>query len=334
MFEIKNCPGTLASNHTTYSTTALRRLFGGKKVSPFMELLYDNEDTTEEIVENIKRISISGVQEKLSAVIRKGKICLTPEGEQGLYIIKPAPSNKSLRFRNQIPANEHLTMQIARQVFAIETGENGLLFFQDNTPAYIIRRFDIARDGTKIKQEDFASLLGKTSLTHGGLFKYTGSYEDIATCIKRYVAAWQAEMATFFKLVVFNYLFCNSDAHLKNFSLQQTPDGDYRLSPAYDLLNASLHVKDSDFALEEGLSPNLVKSDVYSRTGHPCKEDFETFGKLIGLNEIQVQKALHSFSGSDEQVKQLISNSYLDERSKRMYLRTYEERISRYNRKN
>lgn len=181
MFEIKNCPGTLAPNHTTYSTTALRRLFGGKKVSPFMELLYDNEDTTEEIVENIKRISISGVQEKLSAVIRKGKICLTPEGEQGLYIIKPAPSNKSLRFRNQIPANEHLTMQIARQVFAIETGENGLLFFQDNTPAYIIRRFDIVRDGTKIKQEDFASLLGKTSLTHGGSFKYTGSYEDIAT---------------------------------------------------------------------------------------------------------------------------------------------------------
>lgn len=75
-------------------------------------------------------------------------------------------------------------------------------------------------------------------------------------------------------------------------------------------------------------------SDVYSRTGHPCKEDFETFGKLIGLNEVQVQKALHSFTGSDEQVKQLISNSYLDERSKRMYLRTYEERISRYNRKN
>ncbi len=59
---------------------------------------------------------------------------------------------------------------------------------------------------------------------------------------------------------------------------------------------------------------------------------FETFGKLIGLNEVQVQKALHSFTGSNEQVKQLISNSYLDERSKRMYLRTYEERVSRFNR--
>lgn len=119
-------------------------------------------------------------------------------------------------------------MQIARQVFSIETGENGLLFFQDNTPAYIIRRFDIAPDGTKIKQEDFASLLGKTSLTHGGSFKYTGSYEDIATCIKRYVAAWQAEMAKFFKLVVFNYLFCSSDAHLKTFLCSKPR---WRLSP-------------------------------------------------------------------------------------------------------
>ncbi|MFW9614908.1 MAG: hypothetical protein ACMV17_13740 [Macellibacteroides fermentans] len=53
---------------------------------------------------------------------------------------------------------------------------------------------------------------------------------------------------------------------------------------------------------------------------------------MIGLNEVQVQKALHSFTGSNEQVKQLISNSYLDERSKRMYLRTYEERVSRFNR--
>lgn len=332
MLEIKNCPGTLAPNNTTYSAVAIRRLFDGKKVSPIMDLIYNDEDASEEIVSNIKRISISGVQEKLSAIIQKGKICLTPEGEQGKYIIKPAPGNKSLRFRKQIPANEHLTMQIARQVFSIETAENGLLFLGDDTPAYITRRFDIASDDTKIKQEDFASLLGKSSLTHGGYFKYTGSYEDIANGIKRYVAAWQVEMAKFFKLVVFNYLFCNSDAHLKNFSLQQTTDRDYRLSPAYDLMNASLHVNDADFALEDGLSLNLEKSDVYTRTGHPCKEDFETFGSLIGLNAVQIKKAFLPFSGSESQVKQLIYNSFLDERSKRMYLRSHEERLSRFNR--
>jgi HipA-like C-terminal domain len=38
------------------------------------------------------------------------------------------------------------------------------------------------------------------------------------------------------KLLLFNYLFANGDAHIKNFSLLETPLGDYRLSPAYDLL--------------------------------------------------------------------------------------------------
>ena len=35
-----------------------------------------------------------------------------------------------------MPANEHLTMQIARQVYGIETAENALIFFNDGTPAY------------------------------------------------------------------------------------------------------------------------------------------------------------------------------------------------------
>jgi serine/threonine-protein kinase HipA len=29
-----------------------------------------------------------------------------------------------------MPANEHLTMQIARQVYGIETAENALIFFK------------------------------------------------------------------------------------------------------------------------------------------------------------------------------------------------------------
>lgn len=333
MKQIVNCPATLAAGYNTYSPAALRRLFDGKKVSHLMDFLYEDEGSSEAIVRNVRQISISGVQEKLSAVVDKGKICLTPQGSQGRYIIKPAPSYRHLRFRQQIPANEHLTMQIAQQLFAIHTAENGLIFFADNTPAYITKRFDVQPDGSKIKQEDFASLLGKSSFTDGDNFKYSGSYEDIANCIKLYVAAWQPEMAKFFKLLVFNYLFCNSDAHLKNFSLQQTRDGDYLLTPAYDLMNASLHVDDADFALEKGFSENFDKSDIYQRTGHPCREDFETFGRQIGLNDVQISKAIAPFIGSDEQVRSLTERSFLDDRSKRMYLRFYEERISRFIRK-
>ena len=116
MRTIDVCPGTLAPGFNTYSPTCLRKVFGGKKVSHIMDLSI-NDDTGSEIVASINKISISGVQEKISAIIRKGKIIITPDGEFGRYIIKPIPEYRNLRFRHNIPANEHLTMQIASQVY-------------------------------------------------------------------------------------------------------------------------------------------------------------------------------------------------------------------------
>ena len=329
---INYCPGTLAAGFDTYSPVALRRVFDNKKVSHLLDFTND-ENERELIDDNIVRISISGVQEKLSAVVMHGKICLTPQGVQGRYIIKPAPEYKNLKFRDQMPAHEHLTMQIARQVYGISTAENALVFFQDGEPAYITKRFDIDTKGLKIKQEDFASLAKKNSETDGKHFKYTGSYADMGKLLKVYVAAWQVEAGKFFRLVLFNYLFGNGDAHLKNFSLQQSQDGDYMLSPAYDLLNSSLHVNDSDFALEGGLFSKENYSTLYSQKGHPCGEDFITFGKMIGVPDIQINKILAEFIVSQPLVYDLTKRSFLDEKLKRMYIRSYEERLSRLGRK-
>lgn len=322
------CPGHLAEGFDRYCPSCTRRLFDGRKVSPQLDFDYDADSA--DMAEGINQLSVSGVQEKLSAVVADGKIALTPVGEQGRYIIKPAPAYKHLRFRDQIPANEHLTMQIARQVYKIPTAENGLVFFKNGEIAYITRRFDYDVDGNKIKQEDFSSLAHKTSATHGADFKYTGNYEDAAALIRRNVAAWQVQMSRFFTLVVFNYLFANGDAHLKNFSLQQTPGGDYLLSPAYDLLNTSIHVEDGDFALQGGLIPAAEYSDVYARTGHPCRADFETFGRRVGVLPKKMTAILDMFSLEQPEVYALIERSFLDEKVKRMYQRSYRERLSRF----
>ena len=218
MKTINVCPGTLASGFSTYSPLCLRKVFEGKKVSHVLDMSID-DDTGVDIITAINKISISGVQEKISAIIKKGKIIITPEGESGRYILKPIPEHKSLRFRHNIPANEHLTMQIANQVYKINTAANALAFFADGNPLYITKRFDYKADGSKIKQDDFASIAGKTERNSGKDFKYSGSYEDIAKLLKQSVSAWQVEMEKFFTLVVFNYLFSNGDAHLKNFSL-------------------------------------------------------------------------------------------------------------------
>ena len=291
-----------------------------------------NDDTGSEIAASINKISISGVQEKISAIIKKGKIIITPEGESGHYIIKPIPEYRSLHFRNNIPANEHLTMQIASQVYKINTAANVLAFFADGNPFYITKRFDYKADGSKIRQDDFASIAGKTERNSGSDFKYSGSYEDIANLLKQNVSAWQVEMAKYFTLVVFNYLFSNGDAHLKNFSLQETDAGDYVLTPAYDLLNTSIHVDDGDFALQNGLIPESEYSDVYSRTLHPCKDDFITFGTRIGVLPKKLTSIIELFATEQPKVYELIEYSFLDDKVKRMYKQSYQERLHRFQR--
>ena len=331
MITIKNCPGTLAAGYNTYSPTALRRMFNNKKVSPFLD--FSNDEKSRALInKNMGRISISGVQEKLSAIVDNNKICLTPESVQSHYIIKPAPYEKRLNNANQLPANEHLTMQIARQVYGIATAENALVFFQNGEPAYLTKRFDVKSDNTKIKQEDFASLTQKTIETHGKHFKYTGSYADMGMLFPKYVAAWKVELSKYFRLVVFNYLFSNGDAHLKNFSLQQSENGDYLLSPAYDLLNTSLHIRDEDFALEEGLVGKEYHSAIYRQKGHPCRDDFVDFGKLIGVSDMQILKIISVFCASQPFVYDLTERSFLNDKLKRIYIRSYEERLNRLRR--
>ena len=330
MKTINVCPGTLAKGFDTYSPLCLRKMFDGKKVSHIMDFTLENN--IDNYIASVNKISISGVQEKLSAIVNKGRVIITPTNEVGRYIIKPIPDYKHLRFRNNIPANEHLTMQIANQVYKISTAENALIFFSDNRPAYITKRFDYATNGSKIKQDDFASIARKTPINSGKDFKYTGSYEDIATLLKQNVSAWQVEMTKYFTLVVFNYLFGNGDAHLKNFSLQETPNGDYVLTPAYDLLNTSIHVDDGDFALQGGLIPIAEYSDTYSNSSHPCKDDFITFGNRIGVLPKKIASIIEMFATEQPKVYELIENSFLEDKVKRMYKQSYKERLYRFQR--
>ncbi|MGB3342489.1 MAG: HipA domain-containing protein [Aequorivita sp.] len=316
------CPGTLAAGHNGYSSTALRRVFQGKKVSCILP--YDspatNDITDAKFTENRKRLSISGVQEKFSVLLDKNKLRLVAEGEQGQYILKPIPNVG--QNADQMPANEHLTMQIARQVFDIETAENALIFFKNGELAYITKRSDVNDNGSKWGQEDFASLAKRTPQTHGEDFKYIGNYLGLFELLEKYTPAYTVEAIKLFKLIVFNYLFSNGDAHYKNFSLVETPLGDYRLSPAYDLLNSRLHINDRDFALEDGLlPPHLAQGKA--------KDQFLTLGEAAKIQKSQVVKIFEELTSKQEAVLALIEVSFLDEKSKRNYTQAYQTRLNK-----
>jgi serine/threonine-protein kinase HipA len=324
--EIKYCPGTLAEGFTTYSPLCLRNMFNNKNVSHILP--YDapqvNEVDTEKFMENRKRISISGVQEKMSLLLNKNILRLTENGEQGTYILKPIP--RDLKKIDQVPANEHLTMQIATQVFGINTAQNAMIFFKNGSPAYITKRFDVRTDGSKWGKEDFATLAGRTKDNAGADFKYTYSYEAAAAIIRQYVPAWRVEIEKYFRIVVFNYLFLNGDAHLKNFSLLESETGDYLLSPAYDLINTRLHVDDTDFALDKGLFEDNYQSETFKKTFHRGKQDFEEFAKRIGVLENRIEKLLEPFLVKQKTVEILVNHSFLSIQNKRGYLMDYSSR--------
>jgi serine/threonine-protein kinase HipA len=106
------------------------------------------------------------------------------------------------------------------------------------------------------------------------------------------------------------------------------------LSPAYDLLNTSLHIQDEDFALEGGLFKKEFYSEIYRQKGHPCLDDFADFGKLINVPDIQIKKIMTDFLTAQPLVYDLTERSFLNKKLKRMYIRTYEERLKRLNKIN
>lgn len=318
--KIKYCPGTLAEGFDTYSKACLNRVFQGKKVNHILP--YDSPATSPEADElfddNRKRMSISGVQEKFSVLLEKNRLRLVNEGERGTYILKPVPSIG--KKPDQMPANEHLTMQIARQVYGIETAENALIFFKNGSQAYITKRFDVKEDGTKLAQDDFASLAGRTPQTHGEHYKYLGNYLDLFKLMEVYLPAYKLESPKLLKLLVFNYLFSNGDAHFKNFSLLETPMGDYRLSPAYDLLNSRIHIDDKDFALDDGLLPrNLAQGKI--------SEQFTMLAENAGVNEKTLNSIFSVMLSKSDLVEKMVAASFLNDSTKKNYWQSYQGRL-------
>ena len=295
MERLSVCPSTLAEGFDSYSPTALKSLFDGINVSPILPFNSPNSDSGDnsDYAQHIGRISLSGVQPKASLILSPDHQLVKPtKNERGRYILKPAPSSYTLLERKSCPANEHLSMQIASQVYHIETAPNALCFFRDGEAAYITRRFDVAPDGTKYQQEDFASLAGLTKANGGSDYKYNNlSYEECAELIHRYTTAASVEVLKFFRIVVFNYMILNDDAHLKNFSLINRGDGEYHLAPAYDLTLCT-----------EGYNGEHATS--VNGTGHPTQKDFIAVGTKIKMNEQRCREIIEEVRlGCDDIVR-------------------------------
>jgi serine/threonine-protein kinase HipA len=322
-----NCQGCLKEIEAeTLCKKCCKELFDGEKISLQLNFASPANEGNEALMKNVQHISISGVQIKYSLKRESGKLVLTESG--GQYILKPIPIGPFQKL-DLAPANEHLTMQIARQIFKIPTAACTIIYFNDGiTPAYLTRRFDVKNDGTHSQQEDFAQLAQFNEYNKGRNFKYDYSYEEAAELIKKYVATYQIELETYYKIVLFNYLFNNGDAHLKNFSVYRTEAGDYRLTPAYDLMNTKIHIPtDTDLALTRGLFKDDFETESHKVNGFHAFDDFLEFGKRIGIKESRTRKIIEHFLHSESKVLALAANSFLTNEIKEKYIALFKDKL-------
>lgn len=320
------CMGCYKEVKEGYCLSCRKTIFAGLRTSPILPFDAPKDENLLYFQAHSKRLSISGVQLKYSLKLENKELVLTERG--GTYLLKPIPPSQQLAQIDQVPENEHLTMQIAKQIFNIPTAENVLIYFKDGTPAYLTKRFDLTADGTKYLQEDFAQISGKSSRTHGDNFKYEGSYEDIGKLIQQYVPASIPACERLFTLVVFNYIFSNGDAHLKNFSLIRNTDGEYQLSPAYDLLSTVIHSPgESDTALQ--LYDRDFDSTFYSKYGYYGRVNFLELAKRLSILPKRAERILDNYTMNADRVKQMIAKSLLLPEVKAIYEKNFEDKLGR-----
>lgn len=306
-----------------YTPAARQFLAGGNRQFPY-KLSFSRSDVISFRSEHIEYMSISGVQDKISLKLDRGGI-LQPVEKNGEYILKPIPSITLPALLNDVPANEHLTMQIAKQLFSISIPPNACVQLKDGEPAYLVKRFDRHSDGTKTAQEDFCQLSGRSSESSNN-YKYEGSYEELGKLLKKYCGAYTIEVEKLFKLICFNYIFSNGDAHLKNFSLTQTSNGDYILTPGYDLLCTSMHLpNEAQMALD--LFDDDYETEYYKTNAFYGRPDFIELAYRFGIANHRAELILNRFAIEKQTVIKLINNSFLSPEAKQNYTVRFYDRL-------
>ena len=305
---MNRCPITyeLCGNNK-YSEKGLRMI--APKLTHLNDLPYTAAELRQEAANRTKKLSIQGVQPKLSATISVVEQEFKIVDQFGTYIIKPQND-----LFPELPQNEDVTMRMAK-VFGLDVPFHGMLYAKDGSLSYFIKRFDRYGKGKKLATEDFAQLTGNTRDT-----KYRFTMEKLVPVIDEFCSFPAIEKADFFKRILFCYVTGNEDMHLKNFSLI-TKNEKTTLTPVYDFLNSSIAIKnpEEEIALTlKGKKSNLKASDFMD---YYAKERLQ-------LNEKTIATILEQMHNAIPKWKELLEISFLSDDMKEKYLELLKHRLN------
>lgn len=143
-----------------------------------------------------------------------------------------------------LAVNEHRCLQAAKRAGLIVPPA----LLSDDSQTLLIERFDLKADGTYLAFEDGCAIDGRLSRD-----KYEGSYEQLAgtlASVLKSPAGLEAELARFFRILVFSIATRNGDAHRKNFGvIYDDVTADVTLAPAFDLVTTTAYLPQDSLAL-------------------------------------------------------------------------------------
>lgn len=338
------CPITYEplEGNALYSDKGLYQL--SPKLKTLEELPYSTKEQRKEAATRATKLSLQGLQAKLSAILDLRQQTFVFVDKGGRYILKPESDTWP-----ELPANEAISMTLAER-FDIEVPVHGLVHTKDDGFTYFIKRFDrtshsltVSREASsretsfrdrdpykgnayihdelhwpsnKLAVEDFAQLSNNDRET-----KYSSSVEEVIKIIDNFATFPRVEYIKLWRRILFNFVIGNEDMHLKNYSLINQ-NNKWQLAPAYDFLNTTIAIGNPK---EESALP------INGRKNKLRKQDFIDYlaAKRLGLTA----KIINSIMAELEALKpifiELIGKSYLTSPMKEAYTSLVKERYDR-----
>jgi serine/threonine-protein kinase HipA len=175
------------------------------------------------------RAILSGIHEKVPVCLIDNQVAIPVKGHFTTHILKPGYSS----FENKI-INEYFCLRIAKRLGLHVV--NVELRNANKTSYLLIPRYDREIQEKTIKhyhQEDFCQALGYESLEK---FQKNGGpcYKSCFTLLQK-TNIPAIDRNHFIKMIIFNYLIGNMNAHAKNFALRYLTPKHVQLAPMYDI---------------------------------------------------------------------------------------------------
>jgi len=205
------------------------------------------------------KLSLAGAQDKLPVYIQGSQFYLPKNsGSATTHIIKPINAGFT-----DIPRNEAFCMELAqRSGFLIPDSR---IMKVGGHELFVVDRYDrqeIDREIVRIHQEDFCQAMGYPAERK---YQDTGGpgFIECRELIDEYLSnEGVTNRFQFIRMMIFNYIIGNHDAHGKNFSILHNKG--FELAPFYDLVSTQVYPLDNKFAMAIGQTFRLDRIKEHS----------------------------------------------------------------------